>query len=813
MKSAIKKYLFMLSIICIAVTCIATIGYADFIFNTDDVSNGIGDSNNPITQTADPIRQNAVFGEAGDASASGTQYYDVYFMAQSVPNGAQDTDNDGNLDVYYYMDIPNDYSGDEPNVDGKTHYGAFYGENGESLSDDITLNENRYFKKIENVAELSINQIEQIGQPRTNNIFDSQSYGNRTTNSSHMYGLYFLCWTTDAYPIYSLVENSDTVVSWPLNEVGSVRESNPGSTTSPKYNISSITQENGYDTNSSLAVQGYYPSRNSNFSALYTNTLLSIYDDPIGPGQNENTDGDAVFLINGKKTIFIYPIYTSGKDYISQDINSGNYSRNNLVDSVVLGKYDSNNNLVGSKTFVYDDAMSSSDLDYYVLSDVVFEENSTSDNYYGNFNYNIIVDRTIVGNEWTWDGTKYLITNSGENNTRNPVSDDQLRNSFGENAFNVGTSSGRYNIYLISKKGSRWERDSISNDDVLNIQTVFKNNNITIYYEQNLDSMCSSYSLIHGYKNSRDYYIVYERIYEPRLIGGSTGSIDYRQNTDYVFTRVSPTGVEKNHYILRNVYLDPQGITDFDYTNNSGTSYKGTIKNNEFAIQLLPEDGMNYNQNIVNEPSNLNENNIPSGWPTLTVSDQNGADNVYPYKSSSILTKSTSKPKLVQTRDTNAGLYNLYIKVEYETNLDGKMAPSSIEVYAYQFNDIFINVYDGGEESIVYYDKDDNTTNLDETGYIKSSACEWRMINLKLGSNLTYDTPLTHYRENETGVWELIEEADGTAETKSLGSYLEELNANNSCLKELVTGKYITLDNYQEFIIDKNYAFVKCLKP
>ena len=141
------------------------------------------------------------------------------------------------------------------------------------------------------------------------------------------------------------------------------------------------------------------------------------------------------------------------------------------------------------------------------------------------------------------------------------------------------------------------------------------------------------------------------------------------------------------------------------------------------------------------------------------------------------------------------------------------MAPSSIEVYAYQFNDIFINVYDGGEESIVYYDKDDNTTNLDETGYIKSSACEWRMINLKLGSNLTYDTPLTHYRENETGVWELIEEADGTAETKSLGSYLEELNANNSCLKELVTGKYITLDNYQEFIIDKNYAFVKCLKP
>lgn len=639
-----------------------------------------------------------------------------------------------------------------------------------------------------------------------------------------MYSLYFLCWTTSICPIYSLIQVEDrwilpdikNYIDWPNSEIAYVRDNDTSN--SPKYEFNGNDGYGQDNWNKNLAVQGYYPSRKSNFSALYTNTLLSIYDDDSYDANNkkldENSDGDAVFLINGKKTIFIYPVYTSGKNYIAQDAgvddNNNPYDIDNTVDSVVLGKYDSNN-LVDSNTFIYDDSLSIKDsndsskiLDCFLLSDIVFDENET--NYY---DYNIIVDRTIYRNNWIWNGTKYLITNSGNNNSNPAVSDNQLKGAFTD-AFNICIDSGRYNIYLFSINGTSSNSSADINAYIDDIDNLFSNNNIMVYYEQKLDCMMPS----NDQRNSRDYYIVYERIYEPRLIGGSTGNVDYRQNTNYVFTRVAPEGNQKNHYILRNVYLNPKETTDFDYKNNAGTEYKGTIKNNEFAVQLLPEDGMNYDQNIVTEPENLNEENIPTGWPTLTVSDQSGADNIYPYNSSSILTKSEDKPKLVMTKDMeSAGLYNLYIKVEYETNSEGRMVPAYIEVYAYQFNDIFINVYDGGEASIVYHDKDDNTTNLDETGYIKSSACEWRMINLKLGSNLTYDTPLTHYRENEKGIWELIEEADGTAETKSLGSYLEELNTSGYCLKELVTGKYITLDNYQEFLIDKNYAFVKCLKP
>lgn len=750
MKSLFKKYFFILAIMCMAVTCIATFGYADFVFNTSDISNGIGTSNNSITQTADPIRQNAVFGEAGDASASGTQYYDVYFMAQAINGGAKDTNGDGVLDNYYYLPIPDNYSGEEADVDGLTHFGAFYGENGESLTDDISQDVNRYFKKVENVAELSIEQMNEIGTPRTNRIFDSRSHSG--TVNVDKWPIQFLCWTISSEPIYTA-----NGYSWPSN--GQLRGIN-GSSWLQYYSTWEYT------------VTGYYPTKSSQFTTFYTNNLLSIYD------------SNAV-MINGKKSIFVYPVYTVGKSYISYD---SWYSKSDCVDSVTLRTYDSNQTQLESKTFIYDGSLSSSlntnssDFSVFRLDNVLFDNDT-----YSNYKYTIHVDRSLSD---AWVGNRYIVTDGlGENRTS--PQNNELPYFFND-AYNVGQGSGRYNIYLISKAGS-----SFSYSDSQKINNMFSDNNIQIYYEKELDYMNPS-----SYYGPRDYYIVYERIYEPRLIGGTTGSFSYNDNYNYVFTRVGPTGEEKNHYVLRSALLDPNKITSFVYD-----GITRNIKNNYFAVQLLPEDGMGYDELVLSE-DNINN----TDWPKLTVSDQNGNNQVIPYLTDSLIGKDAETSKLVRTNDSsNSGLYSLYIKVNYSANSEGRNVPSSIEIYAYQFNDMYINVYDGGENTIVYHKEDVDLTNIDETGYLTSAACTLRMINLKQGSTLTPDTPLTYYQEVD-GQWEVVKEGDAN-KTKSLSTYLSEIESVGDCLKELVSGKYITSQNYTSFVIDKNYAFVRCDNP
>lgn len=746
MKSLFKKYFFIFAVMCIAVTCIATFGYADFVFNTADISNGIGSSNNSITQTADPIRQNAVFGEAGDASASGTQYYDVYFMAQAINGGAKDTNGDGILDNYYYLPIPDNYSGEEADVDGLTHFGAFYGENGESLTDDISQDVNRYFKKVENVAELSIEQMNEIGTPRTNRIFDSRSHSG--TVNVDKWPIQFLCWTISSEPIYTA-----NGYSWPSD--GQLRGIN-GSTWLSYYSTWEYT------------VTGYYPTKSSTFTTFYTNNLLSIYD-------------DYAVTINGKKSIFVYPVYTVGKSYIAYD-SGKSYE---CVDSVTLRTYDTNQTQLELQTFIYDGSLSSSlntsgsNFSVFRLDNVLFDSDT-----YSNYKYTIHVDRS------PWIGNRYIVTDGlGENNSS--PQNNELPYFFGD-AYNVGQGSGRYNIYLISKSNNMF-----SNDDRQKIDTMFDNNNIQIYYEKELDYMNPNDN-----PGSRDYYIVYERIYEPRLIGGTTGSFSYNDNYNYVFTRVGPTGEEKNHYVLRSALLDPNKITSFVYD-----GITRNINNNYFAVQLLPEDGMGYDELVLPE-DNINN----TDWPKLTVSDQNGNNQVIPYLTDSLIGKDAETSKLVRTNDSsNSGLYSLYIKVNYSANSEGRNVPSSIEIYAYQFNDMYINVYDGGESTIVYHREDTDLTNIDETGYLTSAACALRMINLKQGSTLTADTPLTYYQEVD-GQWEVVKEGDSN-KTKPLSTYLSEIESVGDCLKELVTGKYITLENYTSFVIDKNYAFVRCVNP
>ena len=456
MKSIFRKFSFLAFIVVVSLGVLVGYGFSDFLFG--GVATAPSTTIENVDSFVDPIRQNAVFNEPGDVGSVGTKYYDVYFMAQSINGGAKDTNNDGVLNNYGYYDVPDGYSTSE-NI---AHFGAFYGKNDDGsfydLPSNLALDTNRYFKKLENVAEVSTYQMEEIGEPKINRVFD----GNSTTINS-AWQLEFVCWTTSPMAIYGSDYNP-----WP-----------------------SVTYDNGLQ---GYKVYSWYPGKDdTTFSTFYTNSLLSIYD--TGDGTNENNDGDAVYLINGRKSIFVYPVYSVGKDYAS----TKTIGMDTVVDSLQLRKYPENatqSSTYESKMPVYDGQLTSQlqsalggDSDSYKI--FRFDNIKFTDEDVNQYKYVITVDRAEPG----WVGDKILITDTDSGYLLKTWSGsvDHTFEIFNE-AFKFNRYSGLYNIYIVSK--SYVTSSSFSSyDDALNnlkssintfmdtetIKTFFNNNSINIY--------------------------------------------------------------------------------------------------------------------------------------------------------------------------------------------------------------------------------------------------------------------------------------------------------------------------------------------
>lgn len=786
MKLYFKKYFFVLLLAVLSLGTLVSFGYADFYFGDTNTSTEISD----VPTRADPIRQNAVFGEQGDTGTTGTKYYDVYFMAQSVQGGVSLAEN-----RYYYQNIETTMNAQN------AHFGAFYDGSGNLLTDDITENNNRYFKKIENVAEVSLLQLDEIGEPRTLNIYDHAS------SSTSAYDISFLCYTPFAEPVYAL----NNVSNWPTSnqlQSGNFRLDNNSEST---------------ETTTGYKVEGYYPSTYSmsdstkQFTSFYANSLLEIYDEFSVP-------------IDGKNCLFFYPVYTVGKNYI-------NLSTNNIKDEMSFYSVDSDGKKEHLGYAAYEGELTSevqqavgNNFNVYSITNYVFDAEE-----YSNYTYYLSSDPTSYQTaDWVYPRVSPTIGMSydGASNIyydSNLDSNSDNYNIFGNNLLNLGISSGRYNVYIIVKSfnndssigsvgGWRGQYDDynalrdakeFSSNEISTInETLMDSNyNVNIYDARLSDLICGRISEGLWWYNyfSRQYYIVYERLFEPRLLGGTTGTYSY-MDSDSIFTRVG-MGNQKNDYILRDVYLDPTTSTEFEYN-----GVQNVIENNKFAVQLLPEDGMTYRLQTDDDT------NIGTGWPTIIVGYEGETPNEEYYLSDSLIKApeynddgSTNGTRLYQTNDDseiydNSGTYNLYIKVSYDSfsfgntnnlydfsnNVQSK--PASITLYAYQFNDLFINIYDS-ENDIVYQDASGiNPNYLDgDEGYSR------RIWNISQGTRLSSTMDFL----NDSGA--------GTQGT--LGQYIQELDNNNQCLMEYVSGRYITLENYQAFVVDKNYIFIVCDKP
>ena len=800
MKSIFRKFSFLAFIVVVSLGVLVGYGFSDFLFG--GVATAPSTTIENVDSFVDPIRQNAVFNEPGDVGSVGTKYYDVYFMAQSINGGAKDTNNDGVLNNYGYYDVPDGYSTSE-NI---AHFGAFYGENDDGsydLPSNPALDTNRYFKKLENVAEVSTYQMEEIGEPKINNVYD----GHSKANENESWPLEFVCWTTNYEPIYSYFTTSGngakSYVEWP----------NP----SEFYD--------GYQ------VWGWYPGTDdTDFSTFYTNSLLSIYDkdDDIN---DENNDGDAVYLINGRKSIFVYPVYSVGKDYASvrARYEGGEGNESSVVDSLQLRKYPENatqSSKYESKMPIYDGQLTSQlqsalggDSGRYKI--FRFDNIKFTDEDVNQYKYVITVDRAEPG----WVGDKILITDTDSGYLLKEWSGsvDHTFEIFNE-AFKFNRYSGLYNIYIVSK--SYVTSNSFSNyDDALNnlkssyntfmdtekIKTFFNNNSINIYDSIDCDVLVprgivhDKFGLItYNYRYTYwDYYVIYERVYEPRLIGGTTtGGFDYSLNSDYAFTRVGATGEDKDRYVLRNVYLTSQR----NVTNNE------TYPSNNFGIQLLEDANITYKLITRDEAQNTADD-----WPEIITATENDDKFVYEkYLSESIL-KSRSDG-LIKTADNDNnnldGVFNLFIDVEYG-DVNGVTQPTNIYVYAYQFKNLFVNLYEQTSD-IKYYTG--NYSDLGQTNnYVVTAACYMRIQDINQGDLLSSDMVIDKYTYNVIDAATGAVNASETGETETLGKYVSRLQSLNKCLQELTTGRYITTNtlngNDGGFVIDKNYAFIVCDMP
>lgn len=742
----------------------------------------------------DPIRENATFYDGYDAVDEGTKYYDVYFMAQSIPDTIPDkkmlTDNgDGTHSFtdeflkhpYYYVDTNSD---DDIN---SADFGHFSGADCDTTNYSFDIDKNYWFTRLENISEISVSAYDDVVSRIENNLVDKNRFR-----------LEFLCWSLSPLEIYG---TNDT--EWP-------------DSFSP-----ALAQNDGQ---TATQVDGFYPY-SKGFTPFYMNTSLDLYD------KNVKT-------INGRKTLFLYPVFSTGKNYF--DFYRGNKG-DQIKDLITVTKRYSDGTddkiyypyFNGTVTGLVNKNENENVYDVYSLDNFIIKQDELKDDAspkLGSITIKNDINRASTEEGWAGEGDFVHTVNDEEGNPLNLLNMSSVQN----------LKSGRYNIYIFVKHSTQhvWAGDVDSVEDrafikgeVDSINSDMEKSNRIKY--SSLDG--KAYSVAHGplshYADYRDYYVYFERIYEPRIIGGPTLDLDYDSelSKSLQFLRKGSSGKDNNRYQIRGVEL--QGDNWIEYPLSGGRTL--LFKDYYFGVMLNPEVSFtSYGFDLVeNEPS-TDTDYAAAGFPSITYEDQNGVKKVEYYKSGTIFEKYVPnpdqdvlnsdvlireadgtiktydgtgtksfvliKPKNIDT--TGKGIYNIVIDIEYGENTGGSdtnlIVPTSVTFYGYKLSNLFVNIMETDENGEVEMGHTQGGTHYEH--FVNTDVYEYTRSNYYELANVTLDDVFT------AKDWS----------TKTLREILTELKAGGKCLEDLVTSRYITLENldpdnenYIPFTIQKNYVF------
>lgn len=723
----------------------------------------------------DPIRENATFYDGYDAVDEGTKYYDVYFMAQSIPDGQMLTDNGNGTHSFNPNFLSSPYYINANSAD----FGHFSDADCDTTNYSFDIDKNYWFTRLENISEISVSAYDDVVSRIENNLIDKNRFR-----------LEFLCWSLSPHEIYGTDRNE-----WPENFLRAPVKNEVDKT---------ATQ-----------VDGFYPY-SEGFTPFYMNTSLDLYEQDVK-------------VINGRKTLFLYPVFSTGKNYF--DFYRGNRG-NQIKDLITVTKGYSD----GTDDEIYypyfngtvTGLVNNTEVDVYSLDNFLITQDELKDDASPKLDSIKIkndINRESTDEGWAGEGDFVHTVNDDKGNPLNLLNMSSVQN----------LQSGRYNIYIFVKHSTDSgihddvEKRAITPEEVSSINSVMENNNRIRYSSIAGQAYMVTHGVLGYYADYRDYYVYFERIYEPRIIGGPTLDLNYDSelSNSLQFLRKGSSGNDNNRYQRRGVEL--QGDNWIEYPLSGGRTL--LFKDYYFGVMLNREVSFtSYGFHLVNDEGYTDDQYKTDGFPSVTYQDQNGAEKIEYYKSGAIFEEydentdqdvlireadGTTKPYYDDSHDdskkfilikpknidtTGKGIYNIVIDIEYGQNTGGSdvnlIVPKLVTFYGYKLSNLFINIMETDENGEVEMGHTQGGTHYEH--FVNTDVYEYTRSNYYELANVTLDDVFT------AKDWS----------TKTLREILTELKAGGKCLEDLVTSRYITLENldpdnenYIPFTIQKNYVF------
>ena len=370
-------------------------------------------TNTSASDTADNLRPNQIFGDGQDTAILDTKFYDVYFLAQNVQDIPDPTNEETYLDDTTFFtkigeikdsdgNIVNNYTfKDQDNKqlyydDSKTSYTHKYGNDLRHGVWENRASVSPYYCKWTNVNTFSASMLSSMGNPHCEMV------------DKGGWPLTFNSWIINPYNIY-------------------VKDNYYG-----EYNRDGIN---------CIQVYGSYTFRN--FETAYFNSLLEIYD------------SHAIY-IDGHRSLFFYPIYSTGKGYYAYTVDGGAGSEY-LRDSIAIVNKDTtaaqaNSSMQEEEFFTYAPTYTDLMLNYGndLFQQKGMERKSTDKTRFRAYRFTeYIVNSADVSN------TRGFIQNDIDlNNSSWPGSKDILTRTVDgvKNPIVLNKAAGRYNFYLFVKE-------------------------------------------------------------------------------------------------------------------------------------------------------------------------------------------------------------------------------------------------------------------------------------------------------------------------------------------------------------------------
>lgn len=543
-------------------------------------------------------------------------------------------------------------------------------------------------------------------------------------------------------------------------------------------------------------VYGNFPYGNSSVNLMYFNlSLESLFSDMYKDNHYPQKNSDSNTL-----DVYVFPIYTTGKDYYDSEIN---HSSNDAFRIFIDNK----------ENYFNQDRNLQEGLNQINMSNIRA------------YSYNTFDFDNLEG-ELTFDFAKYSwddwITLTLNNRNSNFIQEEALT-IINDQGQRVG--SGIYNIHVFYKEYETWyytpNHDAITSEEIINIDALLKNRGIQRYCSfQTENIILKEVEWVRAIWGS--FYIVFERQFEPHLLGGPTQSLEYNQvYVDYQFNRDINN---HNVYILKNVRLNVESDADW-YTYFEDPNYQ--LSNIVFGIKIDLDNHLNvpinigqqgsiagyeeYNQTEfvtkISEASSSkniirNKNNPTQEIDITQISgyDKNLADLFY------VNEKANPPYENENEKAKGYGIYSLAIRINYGNIVDGDFLvhrPTSVDLFAYRQHNIYIAIYDENDtfhENEIITDVDNDITFVKPNiVYDTTSSYSFIAPSLYLDTLLDGNEEFINTKNNDLGIGTKVS-------LKDIISYYEQKGYE---IYDRVSGQIINLESLQQypFRIMKNYIF------